>query len=592
MTLNAAAVNEQTDADLLPSMEEHDFVASPGLVMHVINSQSGSIGKAVGECVMNSIDAGATAIHITLDADRVVILDDGHGLRSRDELLAVFKVFGFDHSEHERKYGKFGLGRGQLWKFAKSRWYTHAFMLDVDVRTRGLRWFLHKDQPHVDGLRIEGDFYERLRQSDIMETTREIEKLVKYSATPVFLNGRNITRDPAADKWDEVTDEAYIRISESPYLRVYNMGVFVTDIYAGYQGVGGTLVTKPGQKLVLNMARNEVDRALCPLWRKLQKTTRELADKRLGKESKKRLSDADRDYIATQTAAPETYIEAAGKACITLCTNKHIALEKLTSELTRWRSEPIYLTAAETGSRIGETLQRDKTAIVLAQATLERFGVATVNEFVDLIDQRHKAAARHAGGVVQTRLSHRDLAARKNFTVADDIKDVPAYRHLNHSKIPAHELTKQQRHFLMAVQEMVRPLGEAFTAHGMDRAMERELFLGRSDSAEAYTDGSGYIAFVDTTVAAAIKQGLPGFMRIAHLFVHEMLHDDDDSGSHVHDPQFYEDFHDLVLDQGEKIYRAAADAFKRYAKLAGVNTKTAAQLDRMQQSDAVVSKAG
>lgn len=80
-------------ADATATTETHEFTVEPSIIMHLILSQAGSCGKAVLECVMNSIDAGANAIHIEVDSEKMTLADDGHGLRSRDEILAVFKRF-------------------------------------------------------------------------------------------------------------------------------------------------------------------------------------------------------------------------------------------------------------------------------------------------------------------------------------------------------------------------------------------------------------------------------------------------------------------------------------------------------------------
>lgn len=568
--------------------EQHAFVAGSALVMHVINSQAGTLGKAVGETVMNSIDAGATRVDIDLTLNSISIVDDGQGLRTKEEVLHVFKVFGFDHSDHKREFGKFGLGRGQMFKFAATKWLTHGFVLDVDVRARGLEWLLHVDQPHVNGLTIEGAFYDRLTETERMEVARDVERLVKYSAVPVFVNGRQLNKDPASEKWDEESDVAYLRVTDGNYLRVYNQGIFVTDVYAGYQGVGGVLVTKRGADLTLNMARNDVDRALCPLWKQLNKQLRAIADKRLGKESKKRLTDADRDYIAGTTADPEQAREALDKPIVGLCNNKHLSVQSLVSQLVRWRSAPVGITVAPSGSRIGEAIIRDKTAIVLSPATLARFGAATVAEFVATVADRMEAC-NAIGQYALERMRSPD-ASLSGFIVYEDIADCPAYRQLNNSKIPASELTAKQRHYLYAVGAMMPMINRAMIEYGASHS-SREVIIGKSDGAEAYTDGSTYIAIVDTVAHDAMGKGLGGFLRTAHLLVHELLHSDDDSGSHVHDPQFYEDFHNIVLDHADLLFAAAAEGFKRFAKASGVTAKTAAQLDRLGQSEALTAAA-
>lgn len=46
----------------------------------------------------------------------------------------------------------------------------------------------------------------------------------------------------------------------------------------------------------------------------------------------------------------------------------------------------------------------------------------------------------------------------------------------------------------------------------------------------------------------ACKNGLPGFQRLMALFVHEHLHTESSRASHVHDHDFFEAFHNIVLD--------------------------------------------
>ncbi|WP_414487046.1 ATP-binding protein [Stenotrophomonas maltophilia] len=163
------------------NMEKHSFEFSSAFLVHTVNSQSSTLAKAVLEGVMNSVDADASKIVIDLTNTSMVISDDGHGFRTREEVLACFKVFGFDHSEHAREFGRFGLGRAQLWAFASTVWRTSEFIFDVDVRERGFDWYLGTSESKVDGLRIEAKFYKELTNVEMVEFRSELSK-----AGPLF----------------------------------------------------------------------------------------------------------------------------------------------------------------------------------------------------------------------------------------------------------------------------------------------------------------------------------------------------------------------------------------------------------------------
>lgn len=268
---SSAAVDNASNSPTATSetMEKHSFEFSSEFLIHTVNSQSSTLGKAVLEGVMNSIDAGASKIVIELNNTSMVITDDGHGFRTREEVLACFKVFGFDHSNHAREFGRFGLGRAQLWAFASTRWLTNEFIFDVDVRERGFDWLLGKSETNLPGLRIEAKFYKELTNVEMVEFRTELEKLVRYSEVPIILNGEQLSKPPAEGSWTITTDEAYLRTSEGHYLAVYNQGIFVANLYTSNIGISGTLVTRRGHALALNVSRNEIMRATCPVWAKL-----------------------------------------------------------------------------------------------------------------------------------------------------------------------------------------------------------------------------------------------------------------------------------------------------------------------------------
>lgn len=76
----------------------------------------------------------------------------------------------------------------------------------------------------------------------------------------------------------------------------------------------------------------------------------------------------------------------------------------------------------------------------------------------------------------------------------------------------------------------------------------RRLVVGESDIAEAWTDGSTYIALRRDHVAQA--DHLKGWLYIAELIHHEQTHQDPTTEQHLHTPEFYPAFHDTALQDG------------------------------------------
>jgi len=555
----------------MATKETLEFDVDKSIIVHLIKSQAGTLGKGVLECVMNAVDAGSEAVHIDLDlaTQTLVIRDTGHGFRSRDEVETCFKRFGFDHSNHQREFGKFGLGRGQIWNWCAATYRSNTFAFDVDIRARGLKWDLTSNLPPVQGTTITASFYEPLKAVDQLQLVSELERLCKFSTVPVFVNGRQISKEPAGEKWSIETDDAYVRITEGNYLHVYNQGVHVCDIWAGSSGLAGTLVTKRGRNLMLNMARNDILRAECPIWKRLAKLCQDEANRLHGRSKTKRYTDSDRAYLAQQTIDP-SFAKNFEKPLFTLADGRHRTLRQIMDPCVY--GERIPMTVAERGNGMAEKMLRDRTTLVLAQTTLERFGVSTVTDLITVLSSRlSQAGAEHHG--MGVRLQERTK-------VVEDIKECPGFRQLQAQKIPHNELTKQQAVFLRCAAEARYAVHAALYAFDGRKPAYRDIILGRSDSSLAYTDGASYIAIVDTAAEAAMKQGLAGFLKVVHLLVHEMLHDDDDTGSHAHDLEFMSAFHDITIHHADHVLRAASKAFTIYCKEAGrLKRKEAEGLD-------------
>ena len=119
------------------------FTVDKAIIRHHILSQAGSVYKAIMELCMNEIDALASEIQINIEDDlkTIVVQGNGIGFTSMDEVETLFGCFGFDHeSEKEksrgRQFGRFGMGRGQIFGFGKSTWRTNHFEMAVDLKEK------------------------------------------------------------------------------------------------------------------------------------------------------------------------------------------------------------------------------------------------------------------------------------------------------------------------------------------------------------------------------------------------------------------------------------------------------------------------
>jgi len=70
----------------LVNKRKRKFGVAPAIIHNLISRQAGSLGKAVLEAVMNSIDAGATAIDITIDPQTLTIMDNGCGIQNFEQI--------------------------------------------------------------------------------------------------------------------------------------------------------------------------------------------------------------------------------------------------------------------------------------------------------------------------------------------------------------------------------------------------------------------------------------------------------------------------------------------------------------------------
>jgi hypothetical protein len=112
------------------------------------------------------------------------------------------------------------------------------------------------------------------------------------------------------------------------------------------------------------------------------------------------------------------------------------------------------------------------------------------------------------------------------------------------------------------------PMGEGLLGEN------RRILVGESDTAEAWTDACEHI-WINRKRLALVREGRVGWVKLAGLLLHEFVHDEDDRGSHVHDKDFYEKVHDLLLDTNcvGRAVDAISNSLYQAAKRANQNGK-------------------
>jgi hypothetical protein len=275
--------------------EDRSFRMHTDLLYSVIRRQAGSVDKAILELVMNSVDAGASRVEVTLNAETFSVMDDGRGFRNRQEIDDFFETFGTPHEEGDAYYGRFRMGRGQIMAFSKNVWRSGEFRMTVDIKNRGLDYILETGLEPAAGCSIEGRWESRLTEWELSDAQKTLATQCKYVPIPVLVNGAKINVNTAEEKWTIEDAYALYRVDEAQStIKVYNRGVLVQSYRASISGVGGIVVSK--LPLTVNFARNDILESECPVWRHILGVLRKQAHKAHSKTLNKPHTNEWRDY--------------------------------------------------------------------------------------------------------------------------------------------------------------------------------------------------------------------------------------------------------------------------------------------------------
>lgn len=514
---------------------------SPNIIYSLIFGQAGSLAKALLECIMNSEDAGATKVDIKLTPQGLKVTDDGKGFATREDILKCFEVFGFEHTPGERVHGRFGLGRGQLWAWCSTIWSTNQFEMHVDIKNKGLDYVLKEGLKNRPGLCIEGTFYEPQTTRDILTTERDLSMLAAYVKTPVTFNGKRINRDPLEEKWTHTTDDAYIRLSsELQTLSVFSQGVLVRSYPAYTFGIGGVVVTRVGVELALNIARNDILQSECKVWKRIKPFLQGKADEAI-KKSKALTDEQVYNLVLRFIAGEINYQELSSRRLIVDVLGKKHTLQSFLAKASSTFSVTITSVADTDAGRAAEEAHKRGHCFVLSKKTLKLFNVDSVGELMSTLETTLMRSARYLWQSTKHSLKGGE------FVIVENWQEACKAANLDSVEIPQKDWTPREKCALAALSYAQNYLVYTMMKAGVSSGLRaRTLRLGTSVQARAWTNSTTSVWFNRESLKQA-DQGLSGAVHLVNLLAHELLHDCDTSGSHVHSMEFYERFHTLQL---------------------------------------------
>lgn len=503
----------------MSEVQNHQFTMDPNLLVSVIKSQAGTLSKAILEGVMNSIDAGASRVDVTVTETFFRIVDNGRGFTTEEEIRNWFGRFGTPHVEGDAIYGRFRMGRGQMMAFAATQWLSGPFKMTVDLEKRGLTYDLEHQAEPTKGCHITGTLYRELTDYKLRDVLTELKKFVAYTPKPVYVNGE-LYGAPASrlKTWTFEDDDAFYRVvQDSQELLVYNQGVFVEEQGTWRTGMGGVVVSK--RPLEVNFARNSVMEDSCEVWRRITKKLERIVLAKLT--DAKKLDDGERRFLARRLDLLSRLpgIDMLEAKVLTDPSGKHVGLGAL-------RHYKRFVHIPEKGP-LACAAHGEKGTFVVTDDILTRFGVDTLGELLSRFGRYHGILPSDYEVIDAKEVAHLGLGGAE--------------------QVGADGLTKKERAAFKALSWLNDKIAEQLMSVGA-AGSTRTLLIGKhkTSSFVAWTDGSAFIT-ANKRHLKLFDKGLNGVSEWALTLVHEYMHDTDDSESHSHGEVFYRKFHDTVF---------------------------------------------
>lgn len=560
----------------MTTSQQVNFTISPKHLIEIIQGQTDGLDKAFGEIVMNSVDAGASAIHITMEKAenniiRFSIKDDGKGMSKKD-ILNYFKIFGNPHERGDATFGRFRMGRSQLMYYASTVWFTRKYAMSIDIyeplrnkTLKNLGFNLKNSGYKVDGCHIHGYLYpDNLEHGfTIDEFRKSLTSLIRYINTPVYFNNELIStkvKDIDRNDFSVIYEDAFAYYFLDPSYEeifLYNQGVLVqfNDLYKHL--AKGVIISK--SSLALDHSRRTILTERCPIYKGIVDTLKQVLDKEFLSNFDEKSVDPTNfslkacEYIYNQNDF--TYNKA-----FDLIMNQPMFYDmrsKTYSLVNLLNLKRIAFAEDETPISTVEAIERIEDVLVLSPYQgffysiiyhIRKFnGYDIAVNLLNKICQTWVEANNHSG-----KIEYCDLEIIEIDFKSDVYK--PKQEALN-----TLDLTDQQKQILADLNLLNNLLFEQCPSINTV-SNKREIVLGHSDAALAWTDGSTTIWFNFEYALSRLEE--KNHFNLLMTLIHEYCHIANSTLGH--DDTFYQQFHDFV---GE------ADLYKVLNKINGINVQ-------------------
>lgn len=537
--------------------EERTLSAHEKLLYDVIKRQAGTLKKAITEGTMNSIEAGTPEIIIRMWQEESETGDDGKpraylhiedrgiGIKTEEEITLHFETFGQPHEENENKiYANFRMGRGQMFAFGENTWRTSQFKMEVDINKKGLTYTLTKGLEEAEGCVIDIVLYENPIgdwQCRSIEALREdVAEMVRYVNVPVFFNDKQISVNPTTLNWDFEDGDAYYLFNDASQLKIYNLGIYVHSIPKSQAGVGGIVVSK--NQLKVNFARNNVQ-GDCEVFKRIRQVVQINKLKKVAK--KYRSLSADERYSLLRDFRDGTiqYSDMVGKRIFKTAQGKWYSFNMILESPLPW-------TFAPDGNMKADKCIESGAALCLSQGMLDELCYYDEKDcFLDWImaeqlridptlEDYEQNISRWERNTILKKLNSKRVAYIR-FSSTDMVaQEGLAILELNESFQLVVKINAVEKRILNVLNGACSDVW-----HG------RKICFGQSTVASAWTDGCSYIALDRNWVKRLPLGNIGGALQLFVTLAHEMAHDGNTAGSHVHGPEFYERYYRITHDK-------------------------------------------
>jgi hypothetical protein len=563
----------------------------PKLLMDTIKRQAGTLQKANLEGVMNALEAGSPVVRIDLVIEdirlgslaggrndngskaRLSIHDDGIGIETREELIAHFETFGTPHDASENTYWKqFRMGRGQMFAFGKNTWRTATFKMVVDIDKKGLTYELTENLPHVKGCQIDIELYNNpvgYSHRSIEDYKECIQKQVRFMENTILFNGIQINTPASKCKWDFEDDNCYYMFNVGIDFKVYNLGAYVMQASLSEMGMMGIVVSK--KQVKVNFARNDIQHD-CEIYHGYRddndKHVEGIFDvvkkNRIKKTRQKRRTLNSWERQATMKEirdGQQDLADVKSLALIRTAQGKHVSLDFVRKNRQEWSFAPF-------GSDLADRLMEREQAICFDEGLLTDLDYdGHPSKFFTWLTGEDKSYS------YQCKHTDSDWETIEKMYV--DFEKISSGVSDTYSTLPDKKLTVVERRIIKVL--------NGFKCWG-----GRVINLGYSERANAWTNGCTYITIDRSFLKRLSVTWDRHCNKLMVLLAHEMAHDCDTRGTHIHGPEFYENMVNVIKSDYSPTIEIAT--FHKKMNVSKIDEKQAKIVAKQRRADAKVSK--